>query len=198
MPLEFPANTAIDAISREDVVRFGLRQRLQTRRDNQPWDLLEVTAWTDFNLERTAGETDFSNIFGNMTVRPTIWLTLDANTRYDIQQALVQEFNTDARVNNGDKWAVGLGTRYLRGDSNLVSVDLSYRLTRRWVAQVFEQFDMQDGQWQGQDYVLRQELHDWYINYGFRYRSQLVGGDEKAFYISATLKAYPKMRVGFN
>jgi len=198
MPLEFPANTAIDAISREDVVRFGLRQRLQTRRDNQPWDLLEVTAWTDFNIERTAGETDFSNIFGNMTIRPTTWLTLDANTRYDIQQTYVQEFNTDARVSNGDKWAVGLGTRYLRGDSNLVSVDLSYRLTRRWVAQVFEQFDMQDGQWQGQDYVLRQELHDWYINYGFRYRNQLVGANEKSFYISATLKAYPKLHVGFN
>jgi len=57
---------------------------------------------------------------------------------------------------------------------------------------------MQDGQWQGQDYVLRQELHDWYINYGFRYRNQLVGANEKSFYISATLKAYPKLHVGFN
>ena len=197
-PLEFPANNAIDAISREDIVRFGLRQRLQTRRENQPWDLLEVAAWTDFHLERTDGETDFNNIFGNMTVRPTNWLTLDAFTRYDIQQAVVQEFNTDIRVSNGDRWSVGLGTRYLRDDSNLVSVDLTYRLTRRWVAQISERVDMQNGQWQDQDYVLRQELHDWYINYGFRYRQQLVGGDEKAFYISAMLKAYPAVRVGFN
>ena len=198
MPLEFPANSAIDAISREDVVRFGLRQRLQTQRDNQPWDLLEVAAWTDFNLERTAGETDFSNVFGNMLVRPTNWLTLEAFTRYDLQLAVVQEFNTDVRVSNGDRWSVGLGTRYLRDDSNQVSVDLSYRLTRRWVAQVFEQFDMQDGRWLEQNYVLRQELHDWYISYGFRYRNQLIGGSEKAVYISATLKAYPAMRIGFN
>ena len=198
MPLEFPANGALDALAREDVVRFGLRQRLQTRRDNQPWDLLEVSAWTDFNLERPAGETDFSNVFGNMTVRPTNWLSLDAFTRYDIEKTVVQEFNTDARVSNGDQWAVGLGTRYLRGDSNLVSVDLSYRLTRRWVAQVFERFDMQDGQWQEQDYVLRQELHDWYISYGFRYRSQLVGEDEKAIFISVSLKAYPSLHIGFN
>jgi len=198
MPLEFPANGALDALDRENVVRFGLRQRLQTRRDNQPWDLLEVTAWTDFHFERTTGETDFSNIYGNMTVRPTTWLTLDAFTRYDIQKTVVQEFNTDARISNGDRWAVGLGTRYLRDDSNLVSVDLSYRLTRHWVAQMFQRFDMQDGQWQEQDYVLRQELHDWYISYGFRYRSQLVGRDEKAFYFSVTLKAFPAMHIGFN
>ena len=197
-PLEFPANSTIDSISRENMVRFGLRQRLQTRRDSQPWDLLAVAAWTDFHLERNAGETDFSNVFGNMTLRPTKWLALDAFTRYDIQQALIQEFNTDVRVSNGDRWSVGLGTRYLRDDSNLVSVDLSYRLTRRWVAQLFERVDMQNGQWQEQDYVLRQELHDWYISYGFRYRNQLIGGDEKAFFISATLKAYPSLRVGFN
>jgi len=198
MPLEFPANGAIDAINREDVLRFGVRQRLQTRRNNQPWDLLDVEAWTDFHVERNAGDKDFSDLFGTVVVRPTEWLTLDTFTRYDIQKTLVREFNTDARVSNGDRWAIGLGTRYLRDDSNLVTVDLSYRLTRRWVAQVFERFDMQDGQWQEQDYVLRQELHDWYISYGFRYRNQLVGRDEKAVYFSVTLKAYPSMHTAFN
>ena len=198
MPLEFPANDALDAIAREDVLRFGVRQRLQTRRNNQPWDLLEVSTWTDYHIERNAGENDFSDLFGTVVVRPTEWLTLDTFTRYDIRNTLVREFNTDARVSNGDRWAVGLGTRYLRDDSNLVSVDLSYRLTRCWVAQVFERFDMQDGQWQEQNYVLRQELHDWYISYGFRYRHQLVGRDEKAIYFSVTLKAFPAMRMAFN
>ena len=198
MPLDFPANGAIDAITRENVLRFGIQQRLQTRRNNQPWDLLDVTAWTDFHIERNAGEKDFANLFSTVVVRPTDWLTLDTFTRYDIGNTLVREFNTDARVSNGDHWAIGLGTRYLRDDSNLVSVDLSYRLTRRWVAQVFERFDMQDGQWQEQSYVLRQELHDWFLSYGFRYRNQLVGRDEKVFYFSVTLKAYPSTHVVFN
>ena len=198
VPVAFPANGALDALDRENVVRFGVRQRLQTRRESQPWDLLEVTGWTDFHLEHNAGERDFSNVFGTMTVRPTHWLSLDTFTRYDLQQTVVREFNTDARVSNGDRWSVGLGTRYLRDDSNLVSVDLSYRLTRRWVAQVFQRFDMQDGQWQEQAYVLRQELHDWYISYGFRYRQQIVGSDEKAVFFAVTLKAYPSMRMAFN
>ena len=198
MPLEFPANGAVDAITRENILRFGIRQRLQTQRNSQPWDLLDFATWTDFHIERNAGEKDFSDLFGTVVVRPTEWLTLDTFTRYDVRNTLVREFNTDARVSNGDRWAVGLGTRYLRDDSNLVSVDLSYRLTRRWVAQVFERFDMQDGQWQEQSYVLRQELHDWFVSYGFRYRNQLVGRDEKVFYFSVTLKAYPATHVVFN
>ena len=153
MPLEFPANGAVDAITRENILRFGIRQRLQTQRNIQPRDLLDFATWTDFHIERNAGEKDFSDLFGTVVVRPTEWLTLDTFTRYDVRNTLVREFNTDARVSNGDRWAVGLGTRYLRDDSNLVSVDLSYRLTRRWVAQVFERFDMQDGQWQEQSYV---------------------------------------------
>jgi len=45
---------------------------------------------------------------------------------------------------------------------------------------------------------LRQELHDWYINYGFRYRNEVVGGHETAVYFSITLKAYPSTHLGFN
>ena len=47
-PLEFPAYNAIDSITGEDTVRFGLRQTLQTRRDEQAWNLVDVTGWTDY------------------------------------------------------------------------------------------------------------------------------------------------------
>ena len=146
-------------------------------------------------LERTTNEKD---AYGDMRIRPTKWLSLEANTRYDMDKKLLREFNTDTRITNGDRWSVGLGTRYLLDDSNLVSVDLSYRLTRRWVAHVIEQVDMQNGQWQEQDYVLRQELHDWFITYGFRHRSQVAGRDETAIYFTFTLKAYPAMNISFN
>ena len=35
LPLDFPANTAIDAIERQNVARFGIRQKLQTQRDSR-------------------------------------------------------------------------------------------------------------------------------------------------------------------
>lgn len=198
VPLEFPAFGGIDGLDRENTVRFGLRQKLQTRRDGSPRDLLEVTAWTDFHLERFNGQRDFADLFGAVEARPTEWLALNVFSRYDMQSDVLRELNTEARVASSDQWAVGLGTRYLKEDSNLVAVDVTYRLARNWVVKAYERFDMHDGQWEEQEYQLRQELHDWLINYGFRYRSQRTGEDEKAVFVSVTLKAFPGTTLGVN
>src|ERR1017187_4768934 len=110
---------------------------------------------------------------------------------------LVREFNNELRIIDTDRWIFGVGTRYLKDDSNLVTVDLAYRLTRRWTARAYERFDMQDGTWEEQEYTLRQETHDWYIDYGFRYlgRHEQAGlptqKHEMTVFFSVTLKAFP-------
>lgn len=194
LPLDLPA----DAVSRENILRLGLRQKLQTRRDNLPWDLVTLTGWTDYRAEKNAGEADFSNIHAAVETRPTSWLEVDAYSRYDAQAGVLRELNTEARVSRGDQWALGIGSRYLRGDSNLIAVDASYRLSRRWVVQTYQRVDMQDGRWEEQHYALRQELHDWYVDYGFRYRNLRTGEDDKAVYVAVTLKAYPGFRIAVN
>jgi LPS-assembly protein len=197
-PLEFPANDAIDSITAEDTVRFGLRQTLQTQRDNQAWNLIDVTGWIDYEVEKVQGETDFSNFFGTMELRPYNWLALDAFGRYDFDDNVWREFNTEVRVVDADRWSLGVGTRYLKDDSNLVSVDLAYRLTRHWTAHLYERVDLEDGTWEEQEYTLRQETHDWYITYGFRHLTQRTESDETTLFFSVTLKPYPKSTLMVN
>ncbi|HTS18948.1 MAG TPA: LPS assembly protein LptD [Verrucomicrobiae bacterium] len=203
-PLAFPANDQIDSITKEDTVRFGLRQTLQTRRDDQAWNLVDLTGWTDYEVEKSPGQSDFSDFFGTAEIRPYRWLTLDTFGRYQLNGGIMREFNTALRIVDADRWTVGLGTRYLRGDSNLVSVDWAYKLSRHWTAHVYERVDMQDGLWQEQEYTLRQETHDWYITYGFRYlENEDVAGqartpNEMTAFFSVTLKAYPQAVVQVN
>jgi LPS-assembly protein len=203
-PLAFPENDQIDSITGEDTIRFGLRQTLQTRRDNQAWNLIDLTGWTDYEVERTAGESDFSDFFGTAEIRPYRWLSLDTFGRYQINGGIMREFNTALRLIDADRWSFGLGTRYLRGDSNLVSVDWAYKLSRHWTAHLYERVDMQEGLWEEQEYTLRQETHDWYITYGFRYQqSEGLPGQPKApsemtAFFSLTLKAYPKSVIALN
>lgn len=198
MPVGIPAWNAVDAIDRQHLVRFGLRQKLQTRRDEQTWDLVELEGWTDWRVEREDGEDEFNDVFGTMRVRPTRWLWLDLFTRYNLEADRFQEWNTAVRVSRGDQWAAGLANRYLRDDSNLIIADVAVRLTRRWVFQVYQRVDMHDGEWESQDYVLRQETHDWYIHYGFRHRSQRLRDDEFAVYFAVTLKAFPNVGISIN
>jgi LPS-assembly protein len=203
-PLAFPENEQIDSITGEDTLRFGLRQTLQTRRDNQAWNLIDLTGWTDYEVEKTAGQSDFSDFFGTAEIRPYRWLSLDTFGRYQINGGIMREFNTALRLIDADRWSMGVGTRYLRGDSNLVSVDWAYRLSRHWTAHLYERVDLQDGLWEEQEYTLRQETHDWYITYGFRYleNRSLPGQDrtpnEMTAFFSVTLRAYPEAVVAVN
>lgn len=197
-PLEFPAYNTIDSITTEDTVRFGLRQTLQTRREGRAWNLIDLTGWTDYEVEKSKGGTDFSNFFGAMELRPWAWLSLDTFGRYDFHDAVLREFNTEIHVIDADRWSLGVGTRYLKDDSNLISFDVACRLSRHWTAHLYERVDAQDGTWEEQEYTLRQETHDWYITYGFRYLTQRTEADEMTVFFSVTLKAYPGSTVTVN
>jgi LPS-assembly protein len=197
-PLEFPAYDLIDAIDKQNVLRFGLRQKLQTRRDGRPWDLVELEGWTDWRIEHNPSQRDFNDLFGTLRLRPASWIAIDAFSRYDMNAGSLEEFNTSAHVFDMDRWSFGVGTRYLKDDSNLVSADVACRLGRQWLARTFQRVSLQDGVWEEQEYVLRQETHDWFINYGFRYRSQRARSDEKAVFFSVTLKAYPGVSLSMN
>ena len=195
--LDFPANNAMDAIDRQNLVRFGLRQKLQTRRAGQPWDLVAVEGWTDYHLERNPMEKDFSNFFGTAEVRPTSWFTADAFVRHDMRQGRLRELNTSARV-SFDRWSVGAGMQFAEQDSNVISTDAMFRLTPLWTAQMFQRFDVKDGMLEAQEYVLRQETHDWYINYGVRFQGQRVARDDLTIFFAFTLKAFPILHVRVN
>ncbi len=204
-PLESPAFNTIDSIDGQNMVRFGLRQTLQTRRDGEAWNLIDVTGWTDWHIEKfDTNTTDFADFFGTLEFRPYRWFSLDAFTRYDMDAGVLREFNTEARIINAGKWIFGIGTRYLRDDSNLVTGDLAYQLTRHWSARLYERFDMEDGTWEEQSYSLRQETHDWYIDYGFRdlgrhkESGEPTAKAELAVFVSVTLKAFPSSTLKFN
>lgn len=201
-PLEFPAFNTIDAIDKMHVVRFGLRQSLQTQRDGQPWNLVELEGWTDYRIDPDVGQDTFSELFANLRLRPYDWLVWNTFTRYDYEQSTLPELNNELRVVHGDQWSVGVGTRYLKNDSNLVSLSGAVRLGRKWLAQTYQRFDMQDGTWEAQEYTLRQETHDWFITYGVRYQVERIGSNQMLVFLSVTLKAFPSIgltsgRLGF-
>lgn len=194
--LDFPANTAIDALGRQNVARFGVRQKLQTRRNGQPWDLVTLDLWTDYNFEETAMGKDFSDLFTTLRLSPSRWWAVDAGARFAFREEKFRELNTALVLHDQDRWRLDIGTRYLENDSNLVGGMVSYRMTRHWRFIMNQRMDMQDGTWEEQEYMLQQETHDWLLNYGFRRTGQRVRSDDNTFFVSVSLKAFPSLRIG--
>ncbi|NQU09927.1 LPS-assembly protein LptD [bacterium] len=197
-PLELPTFDTIDAIDRLHVVRFGLRQKLQTRHDERPWDLVDLEGWTDHRIEHEPAEDDFSDLYATLRVRPFEWVALESFGRYDMGEGVVREYNAALRVAHRDRWSLGVGTRWLREDSNLIAFSSAWRLTRHWVAQTYHRVDLEDGVWESQEYLLRQETHDWLITYGVRIRSERIRPDEYSVFVGVSLKAFPGLGLSMN
>lgn len=195
-PLDFPARTTSDRIDREHVVRFGLAQRLQTRRAGQPWDLVEVDGWTDYRIQHEPGEDDFSDFFGRLQLRPARWLTLSADTRLNLPEGELRELNTAVALRGADRWALRIGTRFLQDDSHLVAAHWVCRLWRGWTIQAAQRYDFEDDFWEEQSVALQQETHDWLITYGVRRKGNREGADDWRVVVAVTLKAYPQFHLG--
>src|SRR5207247_7308905 len=78
LPIEFPDYNAIDSIDSQNVVRFGLRNKLQTKRQGEIANLLNWDVYTDWRLRPRGGQTTFADLYSDMVVKPRSWLTWES------------------------------------------------------------------------------------------------------------------------
>ena len=84
LPITMPDYNSIDSIQGENVFRFGLHNKLQTKREGQVVNLVDWNVYTDWYLHPNTNQTTFSDLYSDLTLKPRSWLTLESLTRYDI------------------------------------------------------------------------------------------------------------------
>ena len=86
LPIEFPQYNAIDAIDAQNVLRFGMRNRLQTKREEIVQNFVAWSLFTDWRLTTRTNQTTFAPLTSTLEFRPRNWLTFQSDTRYDIDR----------------------------------------------------------------------------------------------------------------
>jgi hypothetical protein len=69
-PIDFPQFTSIDSINYWTIARLGVRNRLQTRRDDTTINWLELETYFDANIDNPYDRSNFSNVFNNLRFQP--------------------------------------------------------------------------------------------------------------------------------
>lgn len=143
LPIDFPDFNAIDSIDAQNVLRLGLRNKLQTKRGRRTFrdryadpfsgeelrrvdtplrdidpirgidNLLTWAVYADLRLDRTNEQSTFSDIFSDAEMRPFEWLTLASEIRYDINDSFLREANHLLTLTPNEIWTWRLGHRYL-------------------------------------------------------------------------------------
>lgn len=205
-PVDYPQFNSIDTIDTGTILRLGLRQRWQTRRDNQTMNWLEWNAYFDTYLDRPdytqlmfADGGTFSNIYNRFHWSPLPWVSLDLDTQLPILDEGFSEVNTSLNFMVTDDLRLSIGHRYIDSnplflDSNLLNFGAYVRLGDNWAFSLRESYEFQDSVLESQRYELHRDLSSWIATLGFTVRDNR-GAEDYGVILTFTLKDLPNLRV---
>ena len=114
-PIDFPDYNSIDSIDAMNVMRFGLRNVLQTKRNGDLEDLFNWNLMLDLRLDPRPGQTRLNDLYSEFSFRPRSWMTLEEMLRYDTEGGHLNMSFHQLTFTPNDRWSFGLGHLYLRG-----------------------------------------------------------------------------------
>jgi len=200
--LDFPQFTTIDSIADWTVWRVGVRNRLETRRDDRTMTWLEVDSFVDVQFENPYQPTDYSNLVNNIRFTPLPWMSLSVNSQVPAFAKGFTEVDTVATVQPLANLQLNVAHRYLNGnpffqDSSLFVVGGYCRLNDNWGIGVQEQYEATTGLLQEQRYSIYRDLTAWVASFGGVIRDN-SGVKEYGLLFTVTLKAFPKFGFDLN
>lgn len=201
-PIDFPQFTSIDSIDRWTVWRLGVRNRLETRRDDTNVTWLELQNYFDVNFDNPYDRTPYSNLFTKLRFTPLPWATLVVDSQVPVFDKGFSEVNTTIAFQPISNLQLNFAHRYLNDnpsfqDSSLFSVGGYYRINDNWGVAVQEQYEGATGVLEQQRYAVYRDLSSWVASLGAVIRDN-AGVKEYGVLLTFTLKAFPKFGFDLN
>ena len=201
-PIDFPQFTTIDSIGSWTIWRLGVRNRLETRRDDTTVTWLELDTFCDVNFINPYDRTLYSNLFNNLRFTPLPWASLTINSQIPAFDRGFTEVNTSLSVQPVANLEVSVGHRYLHDNpffqnSSLYVVGGYYRLGDNWGVGFQEQYEASTGILEQQRYAVYRDLTNWVASVGAVVRNN-SGVKEYGVLLTFTLKAFPKFGFDLN
>jgi LPS-assembly protein len=149
---------AIDQLAASNVLRFGLHNVLETRDTQYGYGSRNLVAFDvdeDFRFQRAPGQTDFSDIHGDLLMTPARWLEFRLEDTVSTRRAAQRAIDSDVTVREGDVWMARFGIGYLSdnygsyyvpglGYNPIVGVDTYHFELRARINEVYEAFTRGD------------------------------------------------------
>ena len=202
-PLDFPQFTTIDSIASWTVWRNGVRNRLETRRDDLTVTWLELDTFFDVNFDNPYDRRTYSNFFNKLRFTPLPWASLSIDSQIPAFSSGFTEVNTTVAVQPVANLQLSAGHRYLNDNpffhhSSLFVVGGYYRVNDNWGFGFQEQYEGTIGIFQEQRYAIYRDLTNWVASFGAVVRDNTGSKKEYGVLLTFSLKAFPKFGFDLN
>lgn len=205
LPVLFPDYNNIDSIDTQNVIRFGLRNSLVTKRNGALDKLLDWNVNLDWRLDPKSNQHSLNDLYSAVAFRPRTWLTAESQTRYDLEGGDLNMSFQQLTFSPNDRWSWGLGYWYLRGgqwgnstwtENQDITSTIFLRCGDNWGLRMTHTYNAVTSRLQEQFYTLYRDLRSWTSAVTFRVANNT--GEKVDFTVAFTLslKAAPTMGVG--
>ncbi len=205
LPLTFTDYNSIDSIDSQNVIRLGLRNTLQTKRDGGLDNLLSSDLQIDCRLDPQSNQGTWNDLYSAVAFRPRSWLTAESQTRHDLNGGDLNMAFEQLTFAPNDRWSWGLGYWYLRGGqwgnstwsgNNTLTSTVFVRMSDNWGARMTDNYNLVNDRLQEQFYTLYRDLRSWTAALTFRVTNNENDTRNYTVAIAFSLKASPSMHVG--
>ncbi|PYL18345.1 MAG: hypothetical protein DME30_03670 [Verrucomicrobia bacterium] len=202
-PIDFPQFTTIDSIASWTIWRNGIRNRLETRRDDLTVTWLELDTFFDVNFDNPYDRRSYSNFFNKLRLTPLPWASLSIDSQIPAFSSGFTEVNTTISVQPIANLQLSAGHRYLNDNpffehSSLFVAGGYYRISDNWAFGFQEQYEGTVGIFQEQRYAIYRDLTNWVASVGAVMRDNTGNKKEYGILLTFTLKAFPKFGFDLN
>lgn len=215
-PIDFPQFRSIDSLDRWTILRLGVRNRLQTRRDSQTLNWLDVNSYFDVDFDNPLAQVvppastsvsrstpvaptreTFSNVFNKIRFQPVPWCYLSVDSQVPLLDKGFWSVSTyfDWMLNPNIEFRVG--HQYLQSnpffqDTSELSFYSYLRLNDNWGFSLFEDYQFKTGLVNQQTYAIHRDLSSWVGSLGFNITNNGSGKTQIALVLTFTLKDLPR------
>ena len=203
LPIHFPDYTQIDSVDSQNTVRLGLRNKVQTKREEQVENVLNWSLLSDWRIQQRPDQTQFSDLYSEVDFTPRSWLTLTSETRFNTATREFRESNHRATWSPTEWFDWSIGHRFLRDDwtlygagNNVIFSRFHAKLNENWAVRGVHQFEARDGTLEEQQYQIYRDLRSWTVGLGFRLRENRIGPQDFTVALTISLKAFPRFQLG--
>jgi LPS-assembly protein len=201
-PIDFPQFTSIDSIDSWTILRLGVRNRLQTRRDDLTVSWMDVETYIDVNFNNPFDKTPYSNLFNKINFTPVPWASFGIASQVPAFDKGFTEVDTNVNIQPIANLQISFAHRYLNQNpffinSSLYVLSGYYRINDNWGIGLREQYEGTTGSLQEQRFSIYRDLTSWVASFGAIIRDN-GGVKEYGVLLTFTLKALPKFTFDLN
>lgn len=132
---------SIDELTLRNDVQLGVRNKLQIKRNNRPFDLADVDVFTLYRFDPQPGEEALGTLGWVADIRPVPHLAMRLDGTYDVNTNELQTFNSRMSFTGIDMLEFSTEYRYRDNESGELSGDVTYRPSRQWEYNVYGRYE---------------------------------------------------------